>query len=301
MSFVLKAKQLAGYITRNEKFKGLTKSFNLTALKGGMTEYAKGESKGWFVKAKNWIWEETNSIIGELWAGAKALLWSAQKIVQISKMLFDYVWTFDWNVSEETVKAGYQAVRINAAGAIGRVSGRTLGFIVAGAISGTALMTINKSMALYALQMAREDQQDEILEELASSTKSVAGQFAANLIKHAYRGIKFWGRDQAAAIAEIWEAAGWAEPGMAEHIRNVYSEKSEPCSFSSKYNEWKESKSPATEEFLDEFGDEFSDAFWDTLICIGSSVDQFHAQSALVENSRTQSRSELVTLEISPA
>lgn len=301
MPILIKAKKLLGYVARSKFGDDLKKSFNLTSLKGGLTEYAAGEGKGGLVSKANSIWEGTKSLIGGLWKGVKAVLWSIGKLVQLTKIAFDYVWTFNWNVSAEEVEAGYQALKVNASGALGRVAGRTLGFVTAAAVSGGAMMTVNKTMAVYALQMAATDQQDEILGELESSTRSVATVAAGVLIKQAYRGLKFWGQDVAVAITKRMEARGWAEPGMAEHISNVYSEKSEPFTFSGKYNEWKETKSPTMQEFLDEFGDEFSDSFWDTLICIGNSVDQFHAEQALVDEAKQTSQTELVSLELSPS
>ena len=183
--------------------------------------------------------------------------------------------TFDWNATDEEIRAKYKEINEDMAGTWGQVFGRGIGSATAIALgSGSALVLPKISGARLAQQVmsaASQDAREQLIDELGDAMRQTTQQAGSMLALEGY--IKYrqiikslpqpvlagmYGEDTAR-----WIKTGWgAKDGPSMKISEKIDEKIEAI------------KSGPIQEFVREALDGFTDAFIDTGFVIAQEFDE---------------------------
>lgn len=110
----------------------------------------------------------------------KFLKWSLSSIWGLVVSGAQTLWNFNWNISDEELKAQIDAANVALAGTFGETLGILAGQVVCGVLPGAVLLKFNQALGVYTLKNAGI----EILDELAANLgtlATLAGQQAARI------------------------------------------------------------------------------------------------------------------------
>lgn len=291
----------------------LSRAASKVSRSGGVRQMLTGFGSKLEVASKNspgglggWIWglvkQAGGWLISKLWSWVTSFIsWSFTSIVQWIQQTTQFIWNFDWNQTDEqldaSVKAGYQALLVQAAG----TAGAALGWIVGGLGPGTLMFVFNVPLAIYMLNNAGEEVLEEMLPQIGSLVRSTMRTVTRHALVGTYKRLRKWliGANEFKPLTDSQIAARYnarVKAGqMSQAEANEAIEKGkrtrdaakngferQPWSFQKKFEEWREKYIPKNlQDASEEFIDEFNDAFWEGLFVNASSVDQFVAQQRL--------------------
>lgn len=201
------------------------------------------------------------------------------KSFRLVKQSFDYLWRFNWNISDEEIDEQLGGDLLSLSSILGGAVGATVGWTVCGAAGSAILLKIDPAMAVAVGKELGEEAKDEIVQawtQVAYNIWEVISQnafkqvfkFARRLIKSRKWGTRIFGE----RYAEILES--WGKPG------------GEVISLSKwKNDRIEEIPNEYLKNFAEEFFEEFGDSCNEAIMVIAGGIDSYQAlQSTTIQD-----------------
>ncbi|AFZ22371.1 hypothetical protein [Allocoleopsis franciscana] len=244
-------------------------------------------------------------------AGVGAFL-SAGLLVQIGvlltlSVLFGAVmgivrvlWNFNWAEDDKSLDAEIKAAYDSLYGLAGGFLGKSLGFLVCGAIPGAVAFSFNKGMAAAIFEDLNEEAQEELLNSLAALANATFRSFITAQMKKQFKSARRYLKKRPNhPISKILR-----EKMGEDNFKKWGQTEGQTWSLSNQVEERVEKiKDPRlrnfTEEFLEEFADTCSDQLYNTV----NTVESFLAAQEMIRrrSSGLDADESLVTVSISTA
>lgn len=188
-----------------------------------------------------------------------------------------FIWTFNWNISDEQLRQNIQSNFESVASLAGGTLGNALGYLSCGVLPSAVIYAFNPALGALALKNVAEEMVDEFvgnLQSLTVATFQLGTQIVLSwLFSNARRLIK----NSAEAIGNILG-------DRVENIIKAWGNGSEAWSMGNEFEEWIESiENQALENFTEELAEELIEGCVEAGFVVANTADQFYAQQKLNE------------------
>lgn len=238
-------------------------------------------------------------LIAKLWElVSKFVSWSLSTIWSWAVATFQYLWYFDWNMTDEkideTIKSQYTALITQTGGVLGSMAG----WLVGGVLPGTVLFVFNEPLGVHVLNEVGE----EALEELAPVIGGLIRSTLRTLTRHAmlatYKRARNYlvgknplyqySEDELKQQAAAKVSSGqWSQQQATDYIEKTKRVQQaskdnfqrKPWSFQKQFEQWRENTFPDwAQEAAEEFVEEFSEAVIESGYVVANSIDSYVAK-----------------------
>lgn len=273
-------------------------------LKGFSSQVSRGSGSGGGIVG--WVWGIIKNVGGwlitKLWGFITSFIsWSFSTIISWVQQTFNFVWTFDWNASDEeldtNVKSLYQGLITQAAGTLGS----SLGWLVGGILPGVLTFVFNEPLGVYLLNHVGQEMIEELLPQIGALIQATLRTLTRHIFTSTYKRLRkrLVGANEFkpltdAQIAAKYQAevdAGRMTPDQAKEAvdkgqrirdaaKNGFERK--PWSFQKKMEEFQEKYVPKNlQDAAEEFREEFAEGFWEGLYVNANALDEYVAKQRL--------------------
>ena len=118
-----------------------------------------------------------------------------------------YVLNFNFAISDEEIEAQIKASFNAYWGNLGEVAGKSLGYLVCGALPGSLLFAFNPTVAAVMFSQLGEEAQDEILGDLAALSMSVLGTIGNALALKGFKSARKWAKRPGSPVHDMLKKA----------------------------------------------------------------------------------------------
>ena len=197
-------------------------------------------------------------------------------VVQTLLSGVNFIWNFDWNISDKEIAEDRRQAIIQGAAIMGGAMGQTFGWILCGQIGQSAVMKIDPAMASAIREEVNEEAYDEILNIWKSTAAQIFDLANEQAFYFAYSNLRRTIKNSKLAQKLVG----------AERLKAWVEEDSKPFSFAS----WQQGQiekipNPAVKEFVEEFGEELWDSCQEAFLVVASSIDsQMALQNSMIRN-----------------
>ncbi|MDJ0661575.1 MAG: hypothetical protein QNJ42_19120 [Crocosphaera sp.] len=276
---------------RSRRIRSRVLGVNLTQRVIGQP-LAQNEGGGFLETAKSFlgiVGRGTLKVGGWLFKGLGFVGFGFRAILDVFWQSFDYIWNFNWNVTDAELDRGIANLKVRIAGQLGATAGNLVGYIACGVIPSIGILVINEPLGLYLLQQVGEEALDEFLSNirilLRTSLYGLVQSAWITMFKNTRRAAKIATKDPDAPISRLGKRI-FGE-GFQQAIQQWGEEGSKPWSFAiEKERRRDEIKNPLAKEFWEEFDDEFADACRDASYVIADGLDSWALQQRMEEETR---------------
>ncbi len=245
----------------------------------------------------DWVFDAGKNLVGFIMGSVgkvfQAFSFSATALFSFFVQVVQFVYNFDWNISDAAIDAQVKTLYNQLAGQLGSFAGTTFGWLACGFGSAAAIFAFNEPLGAYILKEVGEEAFDEIassLSALISTTfRSVMMVGSYQIYKNVRRVIRDSGKpivralfgDKVAEASKSWGKAG-----------------AQPWSFAKAVNDAVEAiPNDALENFVEEFLEESADACIEAGYVVAGAIDSYTAQQQLNRNAAAE---EVRYVEITP-
>lgn len=208
------------------------------------------------------------------------------------------IWNFNWAESDTSLDQEIKVAYDGLYGLAGGFLGKSLGFLVCGAIPGAVAFSFNKGMAAAIFEGLNEEAQEELLGSLSALANATFRSFVQAQIKKQFKSARRYLKKRPNhPISKIliekmgkknWEAWGKTE-GQTFSLSNQVEERVEKI------------KDPRLRNFTEEFLEEFSETCADTMYNTVHTVESYLAAQEMMRRrgSGIDADESLVTVSVS--
>ena len=175
-----------------------------------------------------------------------------------------YLWFFNWNITDTEIDAQIQQSFVQIAGMLGDFTGQALGWLICGLGTTLVVGKFNPALAAYLRQALSEEAIDELAGQLAAYTINIIQISLRNIWLSLYKGTR-------SGIKKLFpELQGWGEEG------------GESWSFAGKVEDAVESiPNDMIRNYVENLLDGLWDGCYESGLVLAGAADQFYAQQAL--------------------
>ncbi|QSJ20104.1 hypothetical protein JYQ62_16150 [Nostoc sp. UHCC 0702] len=224
-----------------------------------------------------WLWNGAKQLGGFLLSEAgKFLNWSFASIWGFLTSTIQYIWNFDWNMTDESIDQQIQS-RWNAIlGQLGGALGNAFGHLACGVLPGAVIFCFNEPLGAYVLKNATEEFADEFFENVGQLSKAVFQAATQNLILWSFKNIRRLIKSNSALVGKLFG-------DKAKKMVSAWGEKgSQPWSFAIAVENAIESiPNEGVRNFVEEFLEESWEACVEAGYVVANSLDSYYAQQKL--------------------
>lgn len=224
-----------------------------------------------------WLWNGAKQLGGFLLSEAgKFLSWSFASIWGFITSTVQYLWNFDWNMTDESIDTQIKS-RWNAIlGQLGGVLGNAFGHLACGVLPGAVIFCFNEPLGAYVLKNATEEFADEFFENVGSLSKAVFQAATQNLILWSFKNVRRFIKSNSALVGKLFG-------DKAKKMTEAWGEKgSQPWSFAIAVENMVESiPNEGVRNFVEEFLEESWEACVEAGYVVANSLDSYYAQKKL--------------------
>jgi hypothetical protein len=196
------------------------------------------------------------------------------------------LYSFNWNTTDDEFEQAIKARELAWYGALGELTGHTVGWFLCGVVPGLVIGTFNEGMMLRVLADVGEEMYDELTDDLWALLKMGATHLAQNAASRIFMGLRALVK-RAANEQQTDGPLGTALrmffkrfPKIAETIKKWGEKGQKAWSFNSAINEWVESFPEGNlKEFLEEFLDALGEACMEAGYVVAGGADSWIAQN----------------------
>jgi hypothetical protein len=209
-----------------------------------------------------------------------------------------YVWNFNWNITDTQLAQQYQAFAVQLSGQLGSTLGNAMGFLACGYLPTAGIMVFNEALAVHVLEKVTEEFIDELSGNLVALTNTLFRIAVSSLFVETFKAsrkmVKEWFRDPTSTTSKVANAL---IPNFTERVKTWGEPGSKPWSFASATDAYINSLSdPIAEEFLQEFLDEFGDGCVEAGYVVAGGIDSYLAERRLTQEALQGRSNQLITL-----
>ena len=232
----------------------------------------------------NGLFQGATKVGGWIFKGVVGIGLSARAIVDVMINTFDYLYEFNWNVTDVELDRSIANLQLRLVGQLGATFGNLVGYLACGVIPSIGVMVFNEPLGLYLLKEVGEEALDELLDNVRLLLRqSLYGLLQASWItmfKSTRRVVKGVFKDPDSPQSRF---AKRVFGNNFDHIIKTWGEEgSKPWSFAINAEARRDAiKDPFAQEFWEEYDDEFGDACRDALYVIGDGIDTWVLQQQL--------------------
>lgn len=218
------------------------------------------------------------------WLLSLPLLGALGVIVSLTAILFfvisaiNYVWNFNWAISDVEIEAQIKESFNIFYGLLGETMGKSVGYLVCGGLPNALAFAFNPAVAAVIMKDLTTEAQQELIGEIANLARSVLGTFANALILKGFKSARKWIKRPGSPMHDILKKAmgkkNFEEWGKRQG--NQYT-------LSGKVDERIEQiKDPRLKNFTQEFLQGFSQGCLSGMSIVSNNVDAYMAASRLM-------------------
>ncbi|MBD1836126.1 hypothetical protein H6F61_26440 [Cyanobacteria bacterium FACHB-472] len=192
-----------------------------------------------------------------------------------------FIWNFDFNMSEEAADKQIENLYTSLAGSLGGTLGNAFGWLACGALPGAIIFAFNEPMGLYVLKEVGEEALEEIAGNVAQLIRQTATQGLQVLLTWTYINYRKLWRQPNSEFAKMLAAGGLKK----EYIDRAVEERSKPWSFAKKFEEAVDSiDNKYLKSFTENFFEEAVDACVEAGYVVANSVESYLASQKIANN-----------------
>lgn len=278
-----------------------TKAFSeaIVRLGGGelsvktITLGVKREAAGfldWLLKGVGWLFGQLGGFL--LWAAgalARAFSFSLTTLVSWLQAGFYFIWTFNWNITDQEIAQQIQGAQIGMASLLGGAAGEITGYLACGATAGGLLYVFNPQMAAYVAKELGEEGLEEFLGyaySIASASFYAGAYFAFVKLYQSNRALFHLWRDVVGTALDVVVPGqlSWQEYVKQRQADNGY------LSFAGFIEESVETLSPVPAAFWEEFFDELFEGCFEALYVVAGSMEAWIAEQKVQRQIQAQQK-----------
>lgn len=231
----------------------------------------------------------------------KFVPWALSTIWGWAVATFQFVWYFDWNMSDEKIdeqiKAQYTALLTQAGGTLGSMTG----WLVGGVLPGVVLFVFNEALGVHVLNEVGEEALEELAPLLGALIRSTLRALTRHALLSTYKRARNYlvGKNplyqyseseldsQAAAKVASGEwnqqqATDWKEKTKRVQSASKDNFQRKPWTFQKQFEQWRENTFPDwAQEAAEEFVEEFSESVIESGYVVANSIDSYIAKQKL--------------------
>ncbi|AFY60525.1 hypothetical protein [Synechococcus sp. PCC 6312] len=205
-----------------------------------------------------------------------------------------YIWNFNWNISDAEINQNIQNSLENLAGTLGDTLGQALGFTVCGATAGAVIAVFNPSLAKAVLlelgQEALDDALGNIYDLAREATYAGANALFLKIFQSNRAFFSFYNNSVGTVLDQVI-------PGNLSWGNYVQQRREQNRHYS--FADFVESSvdtisNPIQRSFFEEFFDAFGDGCQDAFYAVANQLDNYFASKELEQNLTGQTN--LVTI-----
>lgn len=283
----------------------VTRPGGIKNLLTGFTSNIQAKSQG-YGGLLGWVFRGVGSVLGWFLKGAwslviKVISWSFSTAISWVQQTFNFIWTFDWNASDEqldtNVKSLYQGLLSQAGGTLGA----SLGWLVGGILPGALVFVFNEPLGVYLLNHVGQEMIEELLPQIGALIQATLRTLTRHLFTATYKRLRkrLVGANEFKTLSDTQIAAKYqaevdAGRMTAEQAKEAVERgqrlrdaaksgfERKPWSFQKKMEEFQEKYIPKNlQDAAEEFREEFSEGFWEGLYVNASALDEYVAKQRL--------------------
>lgn len=193
-----------------------------------------------------------------------------------------YVMNFNFLISDEEIEAQIKASFNAYWGTLGEVAGKSLGYLICGALPGSLLFAFNPTVAAVMFSQLGDEAQDEILGDLAALSMSVLGTIGNALALKGFKSARKWAKRPGSPVYDMLQKAmgkkafaEWGKKSGKNWTINGHIE-----------NKVEGIKDPRLRAFTEEFLEGFSEGCLTGGIIYATNLDSHMAAQKLMQNRR---------------
>lgn len=224
-----------------------------------------------------WLWNGALQLGGFLLAQAGRLLsWSFSSLWGLFVSTVQFIWNFDWQMSDESIDQQIQARLEALAGQAGATVGSALGRIACGVLPGTAIFVFNQPLGAYIMKNVLADFAEELLENISQLAKLTFQAGVQALLMWSFKNIRKFLKSRSKLIGKIFGE-------NTKRVVDAWGEKgSQPWSFAQAVENKVESISNGiVRNFVEETLEEAWESCVEAGYVVANSLDSYYAQKKL--------------------
>lgn len=228
------------------------------------------------------IWGGITSVVGNLLKGLMAgLSWSLTNIWGLISTSVMFIMNFNWNVTEAEIQAEIDNAITTAAGILGQEVGRTLGFLLCGALPTLSLFSINPVMARAVASQVAPELLDELVENYATAIRQIGSLALRAGGLWLYGAIRRMWRGSDSEVKERLKSQGVSEEQINKEIEN----RNKPFTFAQKIQEGIEAiPNEAFKNFVENAYEEFGSSCIEAGYVVAGAIDSYIYQRKTSES-----------------
>lgn len=199
--------------------------------------------------------------------------WTLSALWGLIVQSVNYVWNFNWNVTDKDLDRQAQARWNSYASTLGGLAGNTFGWFACGILPGVTIFAFNKAMGLYVLKNVGEEALEELSANVAAVVRQSIRNLSANAFTWAFKNTRNWLKQPNNVFAQALFGNRYAQ------VMKEWGKQGGPSwSFASALEDRIE-KIP--NQFLRNFLEEFLEEAWDACVeagfVVANSVESYLA------------------------
>lgn len=207
------------------------------------------------------------------------------------------LYNFNWAISDEEIDKEIKAAYDSLYGLTGGLLGKSLGYLVCGALPGVSAFAFNKGVAAAIFEELGEEAKEEILGQLSALANATFRAFATAQLKKQFKSARrYLKKKPNHPLAKILK-----EKMGAKNFDEWGKKSGQTFTLSSKVEERVESiKDPRLRSFTEEFLEEFSEGCTEAGYIVVNTIDSHMAAQAMMNrrNSGIDPNENLVTVSV---
>jgi hypothetical protein len=144
-------------------------------------------------------------------------------------MAIQRIWNFNWNISDKEIEKQIEESFNAFYGLIGTFAGKSIGYLVCGAIPGSLSFAFNRTLAAATMENLSKQAKDELLGQLSALAHTVFGTLINMLIMRGFKSARKWAKRPDSPFYQILKDAmgpekfkKWGDDGQPQFTIGKY-------------------------------------------------------------------------------
>jgi hypothetical protein len=225
----------------------------------------------------SWIWNGAGRIIGLIGGFLKGLVFSATAIWDLIVSSAQFIWNFDWNMTDQAIDEQIQQSWNTLAGMFGGTLGNAFGYLACGVLPAATIFTFNEPMGAYIFANVAEEMQEELVANISNLARYTFISGVQALLLWSFKNLRKWLKNNPSVLAIIF-----GEQKAQEIAKSWGSAGSKPWSFAKAVDDAVESiPNEAVRNFVEEFLEEAWEGCVEAGYVVANSIDSYISQQKL--------------------
>lgn len=166
-----------------------------------------------------WLWEGGKQLVSIVGDAIKLISFSLSTIWGLITSTVQYIWNFDWNMTDEAIDGQIKASFASISSMLGGTLGNTFGYLACGVLPGAIVFAFNEPLGSHLLQNVSEELAEELIGNLSNLIRYTFTSGVQALLLWSFKNVRKWIKsnqkfvkkifgDKAAKIVQAWGEKG---------------------------------------------------------------------------------------------